>query len=122
MKLKEDLNKVYQEWQEKIDRRNVNSRDFRSADTKRNHFTCRFEALQNILEYGILNSSDAQVKEELKLLSLEVERFQEQLNEKYVNFCVFVNNIVNEQKRLGSRRIQQFEDSQLMSHLLVIIV
>ena len=109
MKLKEDLDSLYREWQEKIESRNVNSSDLIYAGRKILRYICRIQTQRKNLEYKILNISDEKIKEELELLILEVEQFQVQLFEKFGKFCVFVNGIVNEKKRLGSRIIQQFE-------------
>ena len=109
MKLKEDLDSLYREWQEKIESRNVNSSDLIYAGRKILRYICRIQTQRKNLEYKILNISNEKIKEQLKLLILEFEQFQVQLFEKFGKFCVFVNGIVNEQKRLGSRRIQQFE-------------
>ena len=109
MKLKEDLDSLYREWQEKIESRNVNSSDLIYAGRKILRYICRIQTQRKNLEYKILNISNEKIKEELELLILEVEQFQVQLFEKFGKFCVFVNGIVNEKKRLGSRIIQQFE-------------
>ena len=106
--MKGDLENQYQEWQEKINSRNVNYGDINNA---------RIEKLlieNDINKYkGHLNllmlTDDERVKQEIKLLTKELDKFQVQLNEKYQHFVNFVNSIVNEHKGLTPQRIQQFE-------------
>ena len=56
-----------------------------------------------------LLTGDEIVKQEIKLLTKELDQFQVQLDEKYQHFVNFVNSVVNEYKGLTPQRIQQFE-------------
>ena len=56
-----------------------------------------------------LLTDDEIVKQEIKLLTEELDQFQVQLNEKYQHFVYIVNSIVNEHKGLTPEKIQQFE-------------
>ena len=52
-----------------------------------------------------LLTDDEIVKQEIKLLTEELDQFQVQLNEKYQYFVNFVNSIFNEYKGLTSYKV-----------------
>ena len=61
------------------------------------------------LKHAITKTGDEKIKQELILLTKELNQFQVQLNENFQIFVFFVNRIVNEYKGLTPERIQQFE-------------
>ena len=61
------------------------------------------------LKHAITKTGDEKIKQELILLTKELNQFQVQLDENFQNFVNFVNSIVNEYKGLTPERIQQFE-------------
>ena len=112
MKLKGDLDNLYQTWQEQINNRDVDRDDvFLSL--------CRKKLLEKKLSKQIfelwkaeLKTVDKKVKQELKLLFEEVKQFHVQLIEKHQNFIDFViaiSNIEDDELRgLTPQRIHQF--------------
>ena len=108
MKLKGDLDNQYQEWQEKIESRDVNPYDLLVAYVNRMLIENRIESHQNNLNLE-MQTDDENVKQELIVLLEELDHFKVQLNERYQNFVDFVNDIVNKDDGLSSQRIQQFE-------------
>ena len=97
MSLKEDLDVLYREWQERIESRNASTSDYEWAGLKRYDFICRFKTQRKNLENEILSICSRRVKRELKQLIEEVDQFKAELYEKHENFRVFVYDTVNEQ-------------------------
>ena len=108
MKLNVDLDNLYQTWQGQITNRDVDFENFLLAFDYA-IFKTNIEEHRRKLEMVKLKTTDEKVKQELKLLIEEVDKFYVQLNENYQIYVDFVHNFYDELRGLTTRRIQQFE-------------
>ena len=109
MKLNVDLDNLYQTWEEQINNRDVGIGNVLLSLTKRSIFRMKIKKHRHDLEKSESTTTDEIVKQELRMLIEEVDKFFIQLNERHQNFVDFVNDIINESEGLSHERIQQFE-------------
>ena len=92
-----------------MERRNVASIDTYFSGRMKSHFVNKVKTHRGNLKHAITKTGDEKTKQELILLTKELNQFLVQLDENFQNFVNFVNSIVNAHKGLTSKRIQQFE-------------
>ena len=100
MKLKEDLENVFQGWQEKIESRNVDSNDLLNAHASRLIIGKQIFNHRDSLQQAIVETGDEKFKQQLTMLIEELDQYGTQLSEKHPNFISFGYGVINEQKRL----------------------
>ena len=126
MVLKRHLENLYKEWQEKIDGRILNDGDIFHAHGDRNHFdkTIKTQLEHLEAENSFYSKSENQIQELNKIME-QLEKYEDELSEKFENFLNFVDSLINdvinenvfdtddeEQQRLTTARVQQFEQFQ----------